>query len=76
MRHFCASWLIHEGFKPKRIQALMGRSSIVMTMDVYGHLFDDAEDDQVRLAAAEQKVIGGPRTAGEVVLMRRTGGSA
>src|SRR6266576_423253 len=28
LRHFCASWLIEQGFSPKRLQALLGHSSI------------------------------------------------
>lgn len=29
----------------KKIQALLGHSSINMTMDVYGHLFESPEED-------------------------------
>jgi integrase len=52
-RHFFASWLIDQGFGPKRIQALMGHSSITVTFDTYGHLFPQ-DDDAARFAAAEQ----------------------
>ncbi|MDQ3775036.1 MAG: site-specific integrase [Pseudomonadota bacterium] len=38
LRHTYASLLIANGEQPKRIQALMGHSSINVTMDVYGHL--------------------------------------
>jgi integrase len=38
LRHTYASLLIANGEHPKRIQALMGHSSINVTMDVYGHL--------------------------------------
>lgn len=38
LRHFCASWLIEQGFTPKRLQTILGHSSIQMTFDVYGHL--------------------------------------
>jgi hypothetical protein len=38
LRHTFASLLIANGEHPKRIQALMGHSSINVTMDVYGHL--------------------------------------
>ena len=41
-----------------------------MTFDVYGHLFDETGDEQAQLAAAEQKVMGGPRPEGEVVPIR------
>jgi integrase len=56
-RHFFASWLIDQGFGPKRVQTLMGHSSIQMTFDVYGHLFPQ-EDDHERFAAGELALVG------------------
>jgi integrase len=50
LRHFYASWLIEQGWQPKRVQTLLGHSSIVMTYDVYGHLFPSDDDDRKRLA--------------------------
>jgi integrase len=44
------------GLPPKVVQERLGHSSIMMTMDVYGHLFprgDDAEE----LAAAEKALL-------------------
>ncbi len=41
LRHVCASLLIESGLPPKRIQTIMGHSSVSMTFDTYGHLFDD-----------------------------------
>jgi integrase len=58
LRHFYASWLIGQGFKPKRVQELLGHSSIQMTFDVYGHLFPSEEDDHERLAAGELALVG------------------
>ena len=58
LRHFYASWLIHQGFRPKRVQTLLGHASIQMTYDVYGHLFPNEEDDFKRLEAAEIAVVG------------------
>jgi integrase len=58
LRHFCASWLIDQGFSPKRVQVWMGHSSIQMTFDVYGHLFLNLEEDHAKLAAGELKLIG------------------
>jgi len=48
-RHFFASWCLNrrpEGreLPPKTVQALLGHSSIVMTMDTYGHLFPSSSD--------------------------------
>ena len=53
LRHFFASWAIERGFSPKRVQALLGHSSIQMTFDVYGHLFPSLEDDHAKFAAGE-----------------------
>jgi integrase len=62
LRHFYASWCINRredgglGLPAKVVQERLGHSSIVMTMDVYGHLFprgDDAEE----LAAAETALL-------------------
>jgi len=52
-RHFFASWCINpkadggRELPPKSVQALLGHSSIVMTLDVYGHLFprNDSPDE-------------------------------
>jgi integrase len=53
LRHFYASWLIGEGFSPKRVQTLLGHSSIQMTFDVYGHWLS-TQDDYAKLDAAVQ----------------------
>jgi integrase len=58
LRHFFASWAIERGFSPKRLQALLGHSSIQMTFDVYGHLFPSLEDDHAKFAAGELAVVG------------------
>ena len=42
LRHFHASLQIEAGMQAKELQVHMGHASIQMTMDVYGHLFDDA----------------------------------
>jgi integrase len=53
LRHFFASWLIEQGFSPKKVQGMLGHSSMQMTYDTYGHLFPDDEGDQAKFAAAE-----------------------
>jgi integrase len=58
LRHFFASWAIEQGFSPKRLQALLGHSSIQMTFDTYGHLFPSLEDDHAKFAAGELAVVG------------------
>ena len=40
LRHTHASLLINEGVHPKKIAERLGHSSIKLTMDTYGHLFD------------------------------------
>ncbi|HET9718299.1 MAG TPA: hypothetical protein VFP60_19185 [Pseudolabrys sp.] len=42
---------------PKNVQQLMGHSSIVITLDLYGHLFPRG-NDRAELAAAEAALWG------------------
>jgi integrase len=58
LRHFFASWIIEQGFSPKRAQALLGHSSIQLTFDVYGHLFPSLEDDRAKFAAGQLLIVG------------------
>lgn len=64
LRHFYASWCINRptdgglGLPAKVVQERLGHSTIVMTMDVYGHLFPRG-DDADELAAAERSLLGG-----------------
>ena len=63
LRHFYASWCINpielggQGLSSKIVQQLLGHSSIVMTMDTYGHLFPTDKDAHQRLAAAERALL-------------------
>ena len=45
LRHAAASLFIEQGWPAKKVQSILGHSSITMTMDVYGHLFESPEDD-------------------------------
>lgn len=46
LRHFYASYLIQERDKnPKQVQRLMGHENIELTLQVYGHLWRDRQDD-------------------------------
>ena len=56
LRHFFCSWLIDRGKRPKDIQTQMGHSSLVMTLDRYGHLFP-REDDAEEMARAEAALL-------------------
>jgi integrase len=58
LRHFFASLMIDQGFGPKRVQALLGHSTIQMTLDVYTHLFPpEQDDDRDRFANAQASVL-------------------
>jgi integrase len=62
-RHFFASWCINPADRGGRelpakvVQTLLGHSSVVMTLDVYGHLFRDGSD-RAELAASEKALFG------------------
>ena len=62
-RHFFASWCINpkerggRELPAKVVQTLLGHSSIMMTLDVYGHLFRDGSD-RAELDAAEKALFG------------------
>ena len=58
LRHACASLWIENGMNPKRIQTLMGHSTIQMTFDTYGHLFNDNEADQKAAEDIQVRLLG------------------
>ena len=58
LRHVAASLWIEQGATPKRVQAIMGHSSIRVTFDTYGHLFTDSDADQALVAGAERSLLG------------------
>lgn len=47
LRHTFATALLSRGEHPKKVQALLGHSSITQTMDTYSHLMDDIGGDAV-----------------------------
>jgi integrase len=47
LRHTFATALLSRGEHPKRVQSLLGHSSITQTMDTYSHLIDDIGGDAV-----------------------------
>ncbi|SDI40179.1 site-specific integrase [Lutimaribacter saemankumensis] len=57
LRHAAASLFIEQNWPPKKIQALMGHSSINVTMDVYGHLFESPEEDVALFAKLEEDLL-------------------
>jgi integrase len=56
LRHAAASLWI-EQHPPKRVQYLMGHSTIQMTFDVYGHLWRE-ETETEAAAALEKRLVG------------------
>jgi integrase len=62
-RHFFASWCINRKvdggleLPAKLVQERLGHSTVVLTLDRYGHLFPRG-DDSAELAAAEAKLFG------------------
>ncbi|MGC2716521.1 MAG: tyrosine-type recombinase/integrase, partial [Pseudolabrys sp.] len=61
-RHFYASWCINRKadggleLPIKTVQARLGHASIVMTSDVYGHLFPSTDDGR-EMAEAEKLLL-------------------
>ena len=45
-------------FSPKRVQALMGHSTIGVTFDVYGHLFPNQDEDSAAMQQLQARLIG------------------
>ena len=78
LRHTAASLLIAQGAHPKAISSHLGHSSISVTVDRYGHLFDSDMDSLAeRLDAARANVsrpdrglAGVPNGTGEVAHLR------
>jgi integrase len=58
LRHAAASLFIEQGFSAKKVQTLMGHSTIQMTFDTYGHLFPAAEDDKTAMRQLQARLVG------------------
>ena len=57
LRHAAASLFIEQGWSAKKIQTILGHSTISMTMDVYGHLFESPDDDVEMFAKMEEDLL-------------------
>ncbi|MEU7044989.1 site-specific integrase [Streptomyces varsoviensis] len=57
LRHTCASWLIAARIPLPAIQRRLGHESISTTVDRYGHLLSELDDD---IAAAVEIALTGP----------------
>jgi len=58
LRHAAASLFIEEGWSAKRVQTVMGHSSIQMTFNVYGHLFPNPDDDREAMRRLQARLVG------------------
>jgi integrase len=58
LRHAAASLFIDEGWSAKRVQMVMGHSSIQMTFNVYGHLFPSPDDDREAMRRLQARLVG------------------
>jgi integrase len=57
LRHAAASLFIaHLNWTPKRLQAVMGHSTIAVTYDTYGHLLEDRDGDRDSMQKIEAAV--------------------
>ncbi|PYE23010.1 phage integrase family protein [Rhizobium sp. PP-CC-3A-592] len=58
LRHAAAALFIQQGMNPKRVQAIMGHSSIQVTYDLYGYLFEDEDGDKKAVTEIEARLLG------------------
>ena len=57
LRHVYASLQIEQGVTPKRLQHLMGHSSLALIERVYGHLWPDQSADRARARNAANALL-------------------
>jgi integrase len=57
LRHAAASLFIEQGWTPKKVQTVMGHSSIQVTFDTYGKLFPSPDDDLKAMAQVEARLL-------------------
>jgi integrase len=57
LRHAFASLMIEARWQPKKVQATMGHSSIQVTYDVYGKLFEEHQHDADAIASIEVSLL-------------------
>ncbi|GIW06325.1 MAG: site-specific integrase [Dehalococcoidia bacterium] len=70
LRHNCASHLLMRGVAPKIVQELLGHTSIVTTLDIYGHLLQGM---QTQAAAAIDAAIADYAAIASTTAIRSTG---
>ncbi len=70
LRHTAAAILIRQGVHPKAISDRLGHSSIAITMDLYGHLYDDQQTDIAKKLEKVYRSVPVAKSA-DVVAIRR-----
>jgi Phage integrase family len=70
LRHTAASLSIASGADVKVVQQMLGHKSATMTLDLYGHLFEDRLDD---VADRLDQAVGAMSRRGAVVRELRSG---
>jgi integrase len=58
LRHTAASLFIEQGWSPKKVQTVLGHSSITVTYDIYGHLFPSPDEDADAMAQIQARLLG------------------
>lgn len=69
--HTCASFLVESGVHPKEMSEWLGRSSIVITLDRYSHVFPQLTAAVARrLDSARSRAVATDETLAPVVPLR------
>lgn len=55
LRHTAASWLIADGGNPKQVMTILGHSTIRVTFDRYGHLFEGHDEELIQKLESRYK---------------------
>lgn len=57
LRHAAAALFIEQGMSPKRVQTILGHTSIKITYDLYGYLFRSDDEDRAAMAQIEARLL-------------------
>ena len=57
LRHAAASLFIEQGWNAKKVQTVMGHTSIQVTFNTYGHLWKDTKSDLEDTAQVEARLL-------------------
>lgn len=71
LRHTAASLLINGGAPALLVQQRLGHSSIKVTMDIYGHLFNDVDEAAAKALDEQMRRAQQARTTPRVVPIER-----